>query len=97
MITFDSTKTIVIPITLSVINFFSSQLSLDFNFCLDKKLLKFYKIDSTGIFVRANLTITFKTPTETQTIERTYVMPYFEGKAEMDLGARLQTYFFKVY
>ena len=95
VITFDSTKTVVIPITLSVINFFSSQLSSVFNFCLDKKLLKFYKIDSTGIFVRANLSITFKTPTETKTVERTYVIPYFEGKAEMDLGALLQTYFLK--
>ena len=95
VITFDTTKTIVIPITLSVINFFSSQLSSDFNFCLEKKLLKFYKIDSTGIFVRANLSITFKTPTETKTVERTYVIPYFEGKAEMDLGALLQTYFLK--
>lgn len=95
VITFDSTKTIVIPITLSVINFFSSQLSSDFNFCLDKKLMKFYKIDSTGIFVRANLIITFKTPIETKTLERNYVVPYFEGKAEMDIGAKIQTYFLK--
>ena len=95
VITFDSTKTIVIPITLSVINFFSSQLSSDFNFCLDKKLMKFYKIDETGVFVRALLTITFRTPTETKTVERSYVLPYFEGKAEMDIGAKIQTYFLK--
>ena len=95
VITFDSTKTIVIPITLSVINFFSSQLSSDFNFCLDKKLMKFYKIDKAGVFVRALLTITFRTPTETKTVERSYVLPYFEGKAEMDIGAKIQTYFLK--
>lgn len=95
VITFDSTKTIVIPITLSVINFFSSQLSSDFNFCLDKKLMKFYKIDEAGVFVRALLTITFRTPTETKTVERSYVLPYFEGKAEMDIGAKIQTYFLK--
>lgn len=95
VITFDTTKTIVIPITLSVINFFSSQLSSDFNFCLDKKLMKFYKIDEAGVFVRALLTITFRTPTETKTVERSYVLPYFEGKAEMDIGAKIQTYFLK--
>ena len=95
VITFDSTKTIVIPITLSVINFFSSQLSSDFNFCLDKKLMKFYKIDEAGVFVRALLSITFRTPTETKTVERSYVLPYFEGKAEMDIGAKIQTYFLK--
>ena len=95
VITFDSTKTIVIPITLSVINFFSSQLSSDFNFCLDKNLMKFYKIDEAGVFVRALLTITFRTPTETKTVERSYVLPYFEGKAEMDIGAKIQTYFLK--
>lgn len=95
VITFDGTKTIVIPITLSVINFFSSELSSDFNFCLDKKLMKFYKIDEAGIFVRALLSITFKTPTETKTVERSYVLPYFEGKAEMDIGAKIQTYFLK--
>ena len=95
VITFDSTKTIVIPITLSVINFFSSQLSSDFNFCLDKKLMKFYKIDEAGVFVRALLSITFRTPTETKTVERSYVLPYFEGKAELDIGAKIQTYFLK--
>lgn len=95
VITFDSTKTFVIPILLSVINFFSSQLSSDFNFCLDKKLMKFYKIDEAGIFVRALLSITFRTPTETKTVERSYVLPYFEGKAEMDIGAKIQTYFLK--
>ena len=95
VITFDSTKTIVIPITLSVINFFSSQLSSDFNFCLEKKLMKFYKIDEAGVFVRALLSITFRTPTETKTVERSYVLPYFEGKAELDIGAKIQTYFLK--
>ena len=95
VITYDSTKTIVIPITLSVINFFSSQLSSDFNFCLDKKLMKFYKIDEAGVFVRALLSITFRTPTETKTVERSYVLPYFEGKAELDIGAKIQTYFLK--
>ncbi|MBP7356974.1 MAG: hypothetical protein KA871_02555, partial [Cloacibacterium sp.] len=71
------------------------QLSSDFNFCLDKKLMKFYKIDEAGVFVRALLTITFRTPTETKTVERSYVLPYFEGKAEMDIGAKIQTYFLK--
>lgn len=95
VITYDTTKTVVIPISLSVINFFRSELSSDFNFCLDKKLMKFYKIDSTGTFVRANLSITFKTPASTKTVERTHAIPYFEGRADMDLGAMLQTYFMK--
>lgn len=95
VITFDTTKTVTIPVSLLVINFFRSQLSSDFNFCLDKKLMKFYKIDAAGVFVRANLTITFKTPLETKTVERSYVVPYLEGKAEMDLGAILQTYYLK--
>lgn len=91
VISYDS-KTISIPVKLTVIAFVDINLS-EHNFCLDDVFLKVYKMNEPARFVRITLTMTFKTPEGESVVTSPYQIPYFQDKINTDIGKKIQNYF----
>lgn len=87
--------TMVVPVELKVIEFFTHNLQEQYNFCLDDKEISVYKNREAARFTRITATMKFRTPTETSELVIPYLQPYFQDKAKLSIGKKIHRYFLK--
>ena len=90
-ISYDS-RTITIPVKLTVISFVDINLS-EYNFCLDNIILKANKMNEAAKFVQITLKMKFDTASGLNDSETKYQIPYFQDKIKTDIGEKMQNYF----
>lgn len=88
---------ISISTSLVVINFLTSEFNPEeTSFCLDKKLIKFYRINAAARFVKIKITAVFKGWGFSKTFVSEMSAVYFNERCEFDLGEKIHNYFPKV-
>lgn len=86
-------KTIVIPVSLSVVNFVSIDNLQNYSFCLDDIILRIFKINETAKFVRVKIHAVFQTAEKLIISDFSSLMMYVNGKCKTDLGQKIHNYF----
>ncbi|MDR2205740.1 MAG: hypothetical protein LBE36_06270 [Flavobacteriaceae bacterium] len=81
-----------VPVTLSVTKFVDVALK-DYNFCLDGVNFSISKMFENGVFAKVSLAMEITTEAETSTTNAVYSVPYFNEKAVIDIGPKVQNYF----
>lgn len=94
-VNFDN-KSIIIPVSISVISFVYLSGLETYNFCLDNKKINFVRRNNTSRFVRSTLTVVFKNEDGTKTIQRPLIVPYYNERASFDLGSKIHQYFVRL-
>lgn len=87
--------TIVVPVELKVIQFFTNNFQEEYNFCLDNKIINVYKNLEAARFVRITATMKFRTPDETSEIVIPYTVPYFKDEMKLEIGKKIHRFFIK--
>ena len=87
--------TILIPVKMWVLEFFTHNFQELYNFCLDQKILRVYKNLADARFVKITVTMKFRTPTETKDLVIPFKIPYFQDKAALEIGKKIHRYFLK--
>lgn len=86
------TKTITIPVALTVIAFIDINTE-EHNFCLDDVILKVFRMSEAARFVRVTMQMKFTTAAGETETESVYQVPYFKDKVRTDVGVKIQSFF----
>lgn len=90
-VNYDS-KSIPVFVELKVTEFVSIE-TADYNFCLDKVILKANKMQSDARFLKVIVAIDIKAADKVVSESPEYLIPYFKDQAETDIGAKVHNYF----
>ena len=91
IISYDS-KTLIVPVSLSVLAFSVLQTS-QYNFCLDNIILDVFKFYDNARFVRITVEMQISSENGEETATGNYIIPYFDDRVTTDLGKKIQNYY----